>query len=138
MHRAKLLDRRPMPLTTGDILVATDVFLHNLEPNTVEALRKAVEQGLAPSGLDFTGDDSSVIIRFTQPRAGDAHLMVSVEFSAEENEVVARSTTPSHNSSTPRNPAMLTSPEASGPRFPASFANWRRRSLGTRASDNRH
>jgi hypothetical protein len=33
-------------------------------------------------------DDSSLIIRFTQPRARDAHLMVSVEFSAEENEVV--------------------------------------------------
>jgi hypothetical protein len=68
-HRAKLFERRPMPLTTGDIPVATDVFLHNLEPNTAEALRQAVEQGLTPSGLDFTGDDDSiVIIRFTRPR----------------------------------------------------------------------
>ncbi len=35
--------------------VATDVFLHNLEPFTQEALRRAVEQGLTPSGLDFAG-----------------------------------------------------------------------------------
>ena len=69
VHRAKLLDRRSIPLTTGDIPVATDVFLHNLEPFTLEALRRAVEQGLTPSRLDFTGDDdSSVIIRFTRPR----------------------------------------------------------------------
>ena len=45
MYHPKLLDRRPMRLTTGDIPVAIDVFLHNLEPNTVEALRQAVEQG---------------------------------------------------------------------------------------------
>jgi len=51
--------------------VATDVFLHNLEPYTLEALRRALEQGLTPSGLDFAGDDSSiVIIRFTRPHAG--------------------------------------------------------------------
>ena len=31
MHRAKLLHRRPMPLTTDNIPVATDVFLHRLE-----------------------------------------------------------------------------------------------------------
>jgi hypothetical protein len=49
--------------------VATDVFLHNLEPFTQEALRRAVEQGLTLSGLDFAGDDNSiVIIRFTRPR----------------------------------------------------------------------
>jgi hypothetical protein len=70
MHRAKLLDRRATPLTPGDIPVATDVFLHNLEPFTLEALRRAIEQGLVPSGLDFIADDddSSVIIRFTRPR----------------------------------------------------------------------
>jgi hypothetical protein len=80
-----------MPLTTGDVPVATDVFLHNLERSTQEALRRAVEQGLAPTGLDFTGDDDSIVIlRFTQPRAGDAHPMVSVEFSAEENEIVGK------------------------------------------------
>ncbi len=57
----------------------------------MEALRQVVEQGLTPSGLDFTRDyDSIVILRFTRPRAGDAHLMVSVEFSAEENEVVGK------------------------------------------------
>jgi hypothetical protein len=33
--------------------VATDVFLHNLEPFTQEALRRAAEQGLTPSGLVF-------------------------------------------------------------------------------------
>ncbi len=54
MHRAKLIDRRAIPLTTGDIPMATDVFLHRLEPYTLEALRRAVEQGLTPSGLDFT------------------------------------------------------------------------------------
>ncbi len=88
VHRAKLLDRRSIPLTTGDIPVATDVFLHNLEPFTLEALRRAVEQGLKPSGLDFTGDDSSVIIRSTRPRDGKARLMAGVEFYPEDNEVV--------------------------------------------------
>ncbi len=33
MHRAKLLDGRAIPLTTGDIPVATDVFLHGLNPS---------------------------------------------------------------------------------------------------------
>jgi hypothetical protein len=46
-----------------------------------------VEQGLAPSGLDFTGDDVA-ILRFTRPRAGEVRLMVSVEFDIEHNEVV--------------------------------------------------
>ena len=68
MHRVKLLDRRPMPLTAGDVLVATDVFLHRLEPWTLEALHQALEQGLTPSGLDFTGDDDSIaILRLTRP-----------------------------------------------------------------------
>ena len=89
--RAKLLDRRAIPPMTDDIPVATDVLLHNLEPFALEALRRTMEQGLKPSGLDFKGDDNSLaILRFTQPRAGDAHLMVSVEFSAEENEVVGK------------------------------------------------
>jgi hypothetical protein len=74
MRRAKLLDHRAIPLTTGDIPVRTDVFLHNLEPYTLEALLRALEQGMMPSALDFTGDgdDSSVIIRLTltRPRAG--------------------------------------------------------------------
>jgi hypothetical protein len=90
VHRAKLFERRLMPLTTGDIPVATDAFLHDLEPHTVEALRQAVERGLTPSGLDFTDDDSIVVLRLTRRRASDAHLMVSVEYSAEENEVVGK------------------------------------------------
>lgn len=79
-----------MPLTTDNIPAATDVFLHRLECSTVEALRQAVEQGLTPSGLDFADDDSIVVLRFTRPRASDVHLMVSVEYSAEENEVVGK------------------------------------------------
>jgi hypothetical protein len=76
MHRAKLLDCRAIPLTTGDIPVATDVFLHNLEPRTLEALRRAVDQGLTPSGLDFTGDDDSgVILRFTDRSRGETGEM---------------------------------------------------------------
>ena len=59
-HHAKLFDRRAIPLTTGDTPVATDLFLHRLEPCTLEALRRAEEQGLTPSGLDFTGDDDSI------------------------------------------------------------------------------
>ena len=91
MQRAKLLDSRAIPLTTGDIPVATDVFLHRLEPYTLEDLRRAVEQGLTPSGLGFTGDDDSIaILRFTRPRPAEARLMVGVEFSAEENEVVGK------------------------------------------------
>ena len=50
---AEVLDRTAIPLTKGD-LVATDVFLHSLEPWAQEALRQAVERGLTPSGLDFT------------------------------------------------------------------------------------
>jgi len=63
VHRAKLLDRRAIPPMTDDIPVATDVLLHNLEPFALEALRRTIEQGLKPSGLDFTGHDSSVIVR---------------------------------------------------------------------------
>ena len=67
MHRAKLLDRKATPLTPGGIPVRTDVFIHNLEPLALEALRRAVEQGLTPSGLDFAGDDDSIVIlRFTR------------------------------------------------------------------------
>ena len=67
MRRAKRLDIRPTPLTTGDILVATDVFLHGLEPFALKSLRRAIEQVLMPSGLDFTGD--AVILRFSRTRA---------------------------------------------------------------------
>jgi hypothetical protein len=61
----------------GDIPVATDVFLHSLEPNTMEALRQALAQGMTPAGLDFAGDDDSIVIlRLTRHRAGEARLMV--------------------------------------------------------------
>ena len=90
MHRAKLLDPRAIPPMTDDIPVRTDVFIHNLEPFALEALRQTMEQGLKLSGLDFTGDDSSVIIRFTRPRAGEARLMAGVEFYPEDNEVVGK------------------------------------------------
>ena len=76
MRRSKLLDRRAIPPTTGDILVATDILLHNLDAYTLENLRRAVEQGLTPTDVDFTGDDGAIaIIRFTRPRAGEASLM---------------------------------------------------------------
>ena len=88
VHRAKLLNRRAIPLT-GDIPVAIDVFLHHLEPFALEALHQAVEQGLTPTYLNFTGDDDAgVILRFTRRRAGEARLMVGVEFDPENNEVV--------------------------------------------------
>ena len=45
---------------------------------------------MKPSGLDFTGDDSSVIIRFTRPRASEARLIAGVEFHPEDNEVVGK------------------------------------------------
>jgi len=91
MHLAKRLDRRPMPLATGDIPVATDVFLHRLEPYTLDALRQAVERGLVPSGLNLTEDDGSgLILQFTRPRAEEARLMVGVEFYPEDNEVVGK------------------------------------------------
>jgi len=48
--------------------VRTDVFIHDLETFTLEALRRVVVQGLTPSGLDFSGDDDSIAIRFTRPR----------------------------------------------------------------------
>jgi len=63
MHRAELLDHQPVP-------VRTDVFLHGLEPDTLEMLRWAMEQDLVLGGLDFTGDDDSILIlRFTRPRS---------------------------------------------------------------------
>ena len=67
MRRAKLLNSRPTSLTTGNIPVATEVFLHHLEPFALQSLRHAIKQGLTPSGLDFTDDDSIVVLRFTQP-----------------------------------------------------------------------
>jgi hypothetical protein len=88
MRRAKLLDRRAIRLTTGDVPVRTDVFIHNLDSFTLESLRRAIEQGMTPSGLDFTDNDSIVILRLTRPRAGEARLMVGVEFYPEDNEVV--------------------------------------------------
>jgi hypothetical protein len=87
MRRAKLLDSRPIPLTTSDTPERTDVLIRDLEPFTLEALRRALAQGLMPFDLDFV-DDSVVILRFTRPHAGEARLMVGVEFYPEDNEVV--------------------------------------------------
>jgi hypothetical protein len=73
MRRVKLLDRRAIPLTPGDIPVATEVFLHNLDTFTLESLRRVIEQGLVPSGLKILGDDEPIVVfRFTRPRAGEA------------------------------------------------------------------
>jgi hypothetical protein len=61
---AMRLDRQNVP-------VRSDVFLHRLEPSTLEALRRAIEQGLTPSSLDFGGDDNSIVVlRFTRPHVG--------------------------------------------------------------------
>jgi len=76
-----------MPLQDTDIPVRTDVFIHDLEPYALEALRRALAQGLIPFDLDFV-DDGIVILRLTRPRAGEARLMVGVEFDPEHNEVV--------------------------------------------------
>ena len=68
MHHAKLLDPQPVP-------ARTDIFLHHLDARTLESLRRALGQGLAPTALDFAGDDNSIVIlRFTRPRAGEARL----------------------------------------------------------------
>ncbi len=74
MRRAKLFDRRPIPLTTGSVLVASDVLLHRLERSTLDALRRVLELGLVPSSLDFAGGDDEpfAILRFTRPHAGEA------------------------------------------------------------------
>jgi len=59
-RRAKLLNREPIP-------VGADVFLHGLSPSTLETLRRAIEQGLIPTSLDFTEDGTIVILRLTKP-----------------------------------------------------------------------
>jgi hypothetical protein len=58
MRCAKLLDRRAIPLTPGDIPVRTDVFIHNLDAFTLEALRRAVMQGLTP-GMERARPESA-------------------------------------------------------------------------------
>jgi hypothetical protein len=40
-----------MPLRDTDIPVRTDMFIHDLEPFTLDALRRAVEQGLTPAWI---------------------------------------------------------------------------------------
>jgi hypothetical protein len=62
MRRAKLLDRQPDP-------VRSDIFLHGLSSLTLESMRRAMEQGLVPVGIDLA-DDGIVILRFTRPHAG--------------------------------------------------------------------
>jgi hypothetical protein len=71
MRRAKQLDSRPTSLTTDNIPVRSDVFIHNLDPFTLESLRRAIEQGLVPSGLNISGDDEPIVVlRFTRPLVG--------------------------------------------------------------------
>jgi hypothetical protein len=53
MYRAKLLGRRAIPLTPGDIPVRTDVFIHNLDALTLEALRRGCSAGLDAIRLGF-------------------------------------------------------------------------------------
>ena len=61
MRRAKRLDHE-------NTLVRSDVFIHGLEPSTLEALRRALEQGLVPSDLNISGDDEPIVVlRFTRP-----------------------------------------------------------------------
>ncbi|HZU42963.1 MAG TPA: hypothetical protein VE994_09850 [Terriglobales bacterium] len=84
MRRSALFNRQPA-------LVREDVFLHGLQPSTLDSLREATEHGLMPTALDFTGDnDSIVILSFTRPSAGEARPMVIVEFNSEENEVTGK------------------------------------------------
>ncbi len=64
VRHAKLFDRQPVP-------IRSDVFLRGLSPFTLKSLRRAIEQGLMLSSLDFTGDDEPIVIlRFTRPHAG--------------------------------------------------------------------
>lgn len=49
--------------------VRTDVFIHNLDTFTLEALRRAVAQGLQPFDLDFV-ENGIVILRLARLRAG--------------------------------------------------------------------
>lgn len=71
MRRAKLLDRRAIRPTTGDVPIRSDIFIHNLDPSTLESLRRAIERGLVPSGLNISGDDEPIVVlRFTRPHAG--------------------------------------------------------------------
>jgi hypothetical protein len=78
-----------VPLQDTEIPVRTDVFIHDLEPSTLEALRRPLAQGLMPIDLDFV-DDGIVILRFTRPRAGELRLMVGVKFCPQDNEVAGK------------------------------------------------
>ena len=72
----------------GGILVRTDAFI-DLEPYALEALRRALAQGLMPFDLEFV-DDGIVILRLARPRVEEARLMVGVEFDPEDNAVVGK------------------------------------------------
>jgi hypothetical protein len=87
MYLAKLLNGRTVPITTGDIPVRTDVFI-DLEPYALEALRRALAQGLMPFDLEFV--DDRMILRLARPRAAEARLMAGVEFYPKDNEVVGK------------------------------------------------
>jgi hypothetical protein len=64
VRRARHLDRQ-------NTLVRSDVFIHRLEPGTLEALRRALEHGLTPSDLNISGDDEPIVVlRLTRPHVG--------------------------------------------------------------------
>ena len=71
MTRTGLLDRRAIRLTTGDVPVRSDIWIHNLDPFTLESLRRVIEHGLVPSGLKILDDDEPIVIlRFSRPPVG--------------------------------------------------------------------
>ena len=72
-----------------DIPVRTDVPIQGLEPFTLEALSRALAEGLMPFDLKFV-DDRIVILRLARFRAGEARLMASVEFYPEDNQFVGK------------------------------------------------
>ena len=83
-------------------------------------------------------DDSIGILRLTQARGAEAHLVVGVEFDPENNEVVGKvydAESQLKYASEPRGYSRRRNVRAMSP---ASFANWRLRSLATRASNNQH
>ena len=73
----------------GDIPIRTDVRIQDLDRFTLEALRRALAQGLMPFDLEFV-DDDIVILRLARPRVGDVRPMASVEFYPKDSEVVGK------------------------------------------------
>ncbi len=49
-------------------IVRTDIFIQGLEPDEVEMIREALEEGLTPNGFEVVED--ILILRLDRPRAG--------------------------------------------------------------------